>query len=212
MDYERVYNLIVEKAKNRVTQDQYTERHHIQPRCRGGSNEKTNIVSLTFREHFICHWLLCKIYTDDYKLKAAFAKMLGTKDNKNVSSHMYAAVKRNLKDVHFPWLKGKEPWNKGKTGLQKAWNKGRPGPKVSESTKLRTSETLRAKNKKLRDAGIAHHNSGRATWNKGKPGLQEAWNKGKSPEKDPCQHCGMLVSKVNMKRWHGDKCKLWLPV
>ncbi len=62
MNYERVYNQIIENAKldepNR--KGMYTERHHIIPRCMGGTNEKSNLVKLTAREHFLCHWLLWK--------------------------------------------------------------------------------------------------------------------------------------------------------
>ena len=66
MDYKAVYYRIIEKAKketelgNRKTG--YYEKHHIQPRSLGGSNNKENLVRLTAREHFICHWLLVKMY------------------------------------------------------------------------------------------------------------------------------------------------------
>lgn len=38
---------------------------------------------------------------------------------------------------------------------------------------------------------------------RGKP----ATNKGKSPPKYLCIHCGSMVSNGNLKRWHGDNCK-----
>lgn len=38
-------------------------------------------------------------------------------------------------------------------------------------------------------------------------GRTAGWNKGKEMKKTHCPHCGKLVSKGNMKRWHGDKCK-----
>lgn len=36
--------------------------HHIKPRSLGGIDDKENIVKLTAREHFVCHWLLVKMY------------------------------------------------------------------------------------------------------------------------------------------------------
>ena len=64
MDYLKVYNSIIENAKldapNRV--GVIVERHHIVPKCIGGTNDPSNIVALTPREHFICHWLLWKGY------------------------------------------------------------------------------------------------------------------------------------------------------
>lgn len=41
---------------------EYHEFHHIVPRCVGGTDMKSNIVALTPREHFLCHWLLTKMY------------------------------------------------------------------------------------------------------------------------------------------------------
>lgn len=40
----------------------YYECHHIKPRSLGGADDKNNIVKLTAREHFICHWLLVKMF------------------------------------------------------------------------------------------------------------------------------------------------------
>lgn len=53
------------------TLEGYTEKHHIIPRCLGGSNEQINIAVLTAREHYIAHLLLTKM-TDDHRLKFGF--------------------------------------------------------------------------------------------------------------------------------------------
>lgn len=42
---------------------------------------------------------------------------------------------------------------------------------------------------------------------KGKP----ATNKGVSPPKYECEHCGKFVSMGNHKRWHGENCKTFNP-
>jgi hypothetical protein len=41
----------------------YTERHHIQPKCLGGTDDHKNLVRLTAREHFVVHHLLTKIHS-----------------------------------------------------------------------------------------------------------------------------------------------------
>lgn len=64
MNYQKIYNQVIERAKIRQRPDCYCERHHILPRCLGGNNDLENIVYLTAREHFICHWLLCRIYPE----------------------------------------------------------------------------------------------------------------------------------------------------
>ena len=74
MNYEKVYNQIVERSKTRELTC-YTEKHHIIPRCMGGLDISENLVKLTAREHFICHWLLCRIYPDNRKLAYAFRAM-----------------------------------------------------------------------------------------------------------------------------------------
>lgn len=61
MEYSRVYEALIEHAQNHPS-DGYTEKHHIIPRCLGGSNDPQNIVRLTARQHFIAHLLLAKIY------------------------------------------------------------------------------------------------------------------------------------------------------
>lgn len=82
MNYNRIYASIVLRAKsdeaNRLKfkkEGHYYERHHIIPQSLGGSNKNANLVYLTAREHFICHWLLVKIYpigSDSYN-KMMFA-------------------------------------------------------------------------------------------------------------------------------------------
>ena len=61
MNYNVIYFNIIERAKTRglikKSLGYYTERHHIIPRCIGGNNNKENLVLLTAKEHFICHYL-----------------------------------------------------------------------------------------------------------------------------------------------------------
>jgi hypothetical protein len=208
MNYQKIYDRIIEFARMRAHND-YTELHHIIPRCLGGNNSNANLVRLTYREHFLCHWLLCKIYPDNFKLKAAFAKMLESTKYKArvVTSKQFSAVKTALKDTKYPWLmnwiKDNGSWNKGKQGAQIAWNKGLSVGHATEDRKRKTSETLR-----IRYSKMQHHRKNAEPWNKGKTGAQEAWNKGVPAKKSPCVHCGKFVDIGNMRRWHGDKCKM----
>lgn len=72
MDYQKIYNDIINNAKNRnINSHQYFEMHHIIPKCIGGKNDNGNLVQLTLREHFICHALLVKIYPNNNSLKCA---------------------------------------------------------------------------------------------------------------------------------------------
>ena len=62
MNYKLLYEKIIERSKNRNCLNGYFETHHILPKSLGGDNDKTNLVNLTAREHFICHWLLVKMF------------------------------------------------------------------------------------------------------------------------------------------------------
>lgn len=57
--YSKWYFDIIEKAKEKVIEE-YFEIHHIIPRSCGGTDNLDNLIKLTYREHFLCHWLLTK--------------------------------------------------------------------------------------------------------------------------------------------------------
>ncbi len=59
MNYKKHYDLLISTRLHRDwTKLAYTERHHIVPKSEGGSDEESNIIRLTAREHFLAHWLL----------------------------------------------------------------------------------------------------------------------------------------------------------
>jgi hypothetical protein len=108
---------------------------------------------------------------------------------------------RYSKEEHHS--KGSIPWNKGKIGLQEAWNKGiKTGPQ-SDEVKEKKSKTL-----KERYSREEHHSKGRVPWNKGKKESQVAWNKGKIMKKDKCKYCDKEMDILNLNKYHNDNCKL----
>lgn len=70
--YTRIYYQIIDRAKIRTVSG-YVEKHHIIPKSLGGSNNKSNIVSLTAKEHFICHMLLIRMVEPQYRQKMIHA-------------------------------------------------------------------------------------------------------------------------------------------
>jgi hypothetical protein len=100
--YTRWYNHIVERARYRIIED-YTETHHIKPRSLGGSDEIDNLVALTAREHFICHWLLTKMTTgeDRYKMLNALRMMRAEKHGQQrYETKITARVYENIKQEY----------------------------------------------------------------------------------------------------------------
>ena len=55
--------------------NQYHERHHIIPKCLGGTGEKDNLIDLFAKEHFIAHKLLAEENPTNMKLIHAYSAM-----------------------------------------------------------------------------------------------------------------------------------------
>ncbi len=109
----RYLKLIDHYQRNR-SDNTFTEKHHITPKCLGGTNEPTNILKLPARAHIICHYLLHKAYPSNRALAKAFAMM--TVNNKGqdrkFSSRLYEQSKiarsNALRGVPRPeWVKEK---------------------------------------------------------------------------------------------------------
>lgn len=73
MNYIKIYNSLIQKRRNNpiTKEQQYCECHHIIPRCLKGTNDKSNLINLTAREHYIAHLLLRKIYPNVFGLNIA---------------------------------------------------------------------------------------------------------------------------------------------
>lgn len=76
--YRKWHDQIIERATGRELLGNF-ERHHIKPKCLDGSNEKSNIVKLTYREHFLVHWLLTKFIKGKGKGKMLYALNMMTR-------------------------------------------------------------------------------------------------------------------------------------
>lgn len=98
MDYQKIYdNLILSRSCDPLKKDVYYEKHHIIPKCLGGSDDEQNLIYLTYREHFIAHWLLVKIYKTHSGINYAFLCMLRKQsDGRVLNSRMYATIKKNF--------------------------------------------------------------------------------------------------------------------
>ncbi len=158
MDYLSIYNSIIANAKSadrrrRKHTDKkyiYYEKHHVIPKCVGGSDDVQNLVLLTAREHFVAHQLLVKIYTSEYKLVFALRRMCSN----NNTNH-----KRNNKE--YEWIRKRiaiesSLMQKGKLGKGYKFPKGHhlsDGEKNGMYGKNHTLETriLQSQKSLLRD-------------------------------------------------------------
>ena len=74
MTYKEFITNIIE-TRGRIIDDDDKERHHILPKCLGGSNAPDNLVDLTLEEHFIAHKLLTEENPESKPLAYAFRRM-----------------------------------------------------------------------------------------------------------------------------------------
>ena len=143
MNYQRVYDEIIERAKLRGLDRRLNikmHKHHIKMKSlyddRKLANIKENLVLLTPKEHFICHHLLFKIFPC-HETQSAYWFMGHSKTGGTLSAKQYEQLKlfynkdeifnkfsrinKLTKSVDYV----KKPkqfwhsWNKGKTGLYK---------------------------------------------------------------------------------------------
>ena len=95
MNYQKHYDLLIERSKTRILEG-YVEKHHIIPRCLGGSNEKDNIAILTPEEHFLAHQLLVKIYPGNRKLIYAAQLMTVHNSHQRNNNKLFGWLRRQM--------------------------------------------------------------------------------------------------------------------
>lgn len=119
MNYNKIYSSIIEKAKNEVKTG-YCERHHIIPKSLGGSDDNTNLVLLSAKEHFVCHYLLLKMQIKDsieYKkmLKAFFMMQTNSKNQQRfLNSRLYEKYRKEFAIIMSESQTGKKNSQYGK--------------------------------------------------------------------------------------------------
>lgn len=143
----KTYDSLIEKSKKRGLNKKkligYYEKHHIIPKCKGGTNKKDNLVLLTYREHIIAHRLLIRIYPKSKELIYALYKMINPK-SENLRDATGLKM-FSLKELEVLRIKSSEflrKKNLGRKLSEETKNKirnSRLGKKLSEITKLKLS-------------------------------------------------------------------------
>ena len=172
--YSKIYYAIISSAKQRINTG-YTETHHIIPQSLGGSNDKNNLVELSAREHFICHWLLIKMTEGEDKGKMLYALNGMKAENKyqeryhtKITARVYEKYRIEHAENHSKRMKGRLAPNKGKSmsdeqkqllreialrrparteETKEKWRIARLGYKETAETKLKKSLALKGKPK-----------------------------------------------------------------
>jgi hypothetical protein len=213
------YNNITENAKFRII-DGYTERHHIHPRSLGGTNDKDNLVNLTAREHFICHWLLTKMHTGEARGKMINALYLMQGKNQYQERYINSRVYETLRTEYAQYISKlntgriqpldektkqiaaitgrkrasfSEEWKAKMSASKLGENNNRYGVDVSEETRRKIGDRIRGRKQTEEE--------------KARRGLA---NLGKVKPKKLCPHCNQMIAVNTYPRWHGDQCRVRL--
>jgi hypothetical protein len=139
--YKKWYDNIIANAVIRgwtkKSSPVYTEKHHIIPSSLGGTNDKENLVFLTAREHFICHWLLTKMVTEQYKYKMYkdLHKMTQNHSGQRYFSSTHYEIARKYNSI---CMKENNPTKRD--DVKKKMSIAKLGKKATEETKLKQSK------------------------------------------------------------------------
>lgn len=215
MNYKKIYDNLMNKRKTIILENQYTEKHHIIPKCFGGPDTKENLVALTPEEHFLAHQLLVKMHPEHKGLKyALFMMTIGPNGRRN-NNKLFGWIKRDY-DENRPKSRG-STGKKHKPETIAKMKAARAKQVITEETKKKISSTKSGV--KLSDEAKRSMNEKR---NKNQSWLESQKNKkisddgrarisaannGRSFPTQTCPHCLKNGAGPNMTRYHFDNCK-----
>jgi hypothetical protein len=221
--YTKWYNEIILRAQARtLSSDLYREKHHIVPRSLGGSNQASNLVILTAREHFLCHWLLTKMTSGQDQQKMAYAckRMMHSAGEKQyrykVNSKLYEQLKISLNQI----LKNREFTDLWITPLKKS-AKRRADAEGAEEKAIRRDNMIRVNKsrkgeKRPWQSGANNHFFGVRMCGADNPFFNKKHSETtlsklrKPKDKLTCPHCQKIIGgQANFYRWHGSNCKMF---
>jgi hypothetical protein len=142
-----------------------------------GSDDKENLVSLTAREHFLCHHLLVRIYPENIKLKFALWAMCNMKSKRQSryvpSSKIYESIKLEV---------------------IKLISEKKKGVKLTEEHKRKTSETLKGRKRPQEVVDKIHKKRLESNWKHSEETRKKMTGRTLSEE------TRKKISKANIKR------------
>lgn len=139
MDYNKLYEKIIFNAKSKARSKKdgvYYEKHHIIPKCLGGTNDPENLILLTAREHFIAHWILYRIHPENRAIIAAFKAMFA----KGRTNNRYIPPSRAYEESKIAFSESQKGEKNHMFGKP---NKKNLGKKHTEESKKRISKALK---------------------------------------------------------------------
>lgn len=95
MDYKKHYDALMARTTTRILEG-YVEKHHILPKCMGGSDASENIAVLTPEEHFLAHQLLVKMYPGNRDLLYATQMMTFHSSTGRITNKLFGWLRKQM--------------------------------------------------------------------------------------------------------------------
>lgn len=121
--------------------DQYHERHHIIPKCMGGTNGEENLIDLFAREHFEAHKILSKEHPDNKSLVFAWTCMAFPNNAVQKRCAISPEEYEEARIVMSKAMSGRKMSDEAKKKL----SENRKGKSLSPETKQKLSEALKGR-------------------------------------------------------------------
>lgn len=190
--------------------DGYYELHHIVPRSLGGSDDKSNLVALTARQHFVAHWMLARACGGS--AARAFFMMSNFGKYGTVNSTTYENARKEYSKLVSVQMTNRIPYLVTDETRQKM-REAKLGRKLSAEHIEKVRQTRIGK--PLSDewkANVSKAKLGKGNGREGKTLSEETKRKiAESNLNKPlvtCPHClQTMKDHGGAKRWHFDRCK-----
>ena len=214
------YDSIIDQARTEPFAG-YTETHHIIPRSLGGTNDPVNLVNLSARQHFVCHWLLTKIHAGQERGKMINALVMMQGENANQHRYKTKITSRAFAKLREDYAAYISKMNTGSKLTPEqcekvsASKRGKRRPKFSDEWKAKLSAARTGE--KNHRFGVSISDATRAKQRAKALGRKQSAEtiskkadaiRGMKREKKLCPHCDKEVAVNGYTRWHGDNCKL----
>lgn len=157
MSYKEYIEKILNDRPNERASDGYQEKHHIVPKCLGGTNDDENLIWLYAEEHYYAHKLLALENPNNEKLQYPWW-MLSTRNQEKISAEEYAAARANVAKTMSDNHKGENNPMYGKTmseenrkvsseRMKKRTGENNPnyGKRLSKEERKKVSDGLKGK-------------------------------------------------------------------
>lgn len=115
--YAKLYHRIIAKYghQEKPGDAQYYERHHITPRSMGGNDERSNLVYVRVRVHFLLHVILAKAVKASYRKRAIWCVICFSANNEKqmVRRKLKSRFVQSIREEHITNLKTLKWYNNG---------------------------------------------------------------------------------------------------